>query len=172
MSSYPHTWSTCRSHRKQCGPHRHGVGRAFFFVHSRGDVLHFLLKCCMSHVILPSHMVHVQESAEAVQTPQEGRPGWVEQRAFNFCWSVVCPMSSYPRTWSTCRSHRKQCGLHRHGVGRAFFFVHSRGDVLHFLLKCCMSHVILPSHMVHVQESSEAVRTPQAWSRESLFLCT
>ena len=26
----------------------------------------------MSHVILPSHMVHVQESAEAVQTPQEG----------------------------------------------------------------------------------------------------
>ena len=32
-----------------------------------------------------------------------------------------------------------------------------------------MSHVILPSHMVHVQESSEAVRTPQAWSRESLF---
>ena len=70
MSSYPHTWSTCRSHRKQCGPHRHGVGRAFFFVHSRGDVLHFLLKCCMSHVILPSHMVHVQELAEAVQTPQ------------------------------------------------------------------------------------------------------
>ena len=34
------------------------------------NLLILSLECSMSHVILPSHMVHVQESAEAVQTPQ------------------------------------------------------------------------------------------------------
>ena len=111
-------------------------------------------------------------------TSKNHNAGSLPRHVLHFWCSGLYPMSSYPHKWSRCRRQRKKRRLSRPGksyrytVGAVLLKLEPFFHWIYYiymytcsslLLECgiyiYMSHVILPSHMVHTQELATAVHT-------------
>ena len=88
----------------------------------------------ISHVILPSQMVQVPEAAEEAQVEQAREELPIHSGGSAFEAGAIFSLNILYIYMYTCSSLLLECGIY-------------------------MSHVILPSHMVHTQELATAVHT-------------